>query len=163
MLADAGDLRSFLDRLLEKRGDARLSTLRRLIPKLARLVLELHRRNLSQRDLKATNLILSSARCPWSTLRETDDASPHFWLIDLVGISRHGDLRRGRRVQNLARLHASFLAHAALTRTDRLRFLQIYLRCGLLGKTGWKRWWHEVAQAAQDKATRNQRNGRMLG
>jgi tRNA A-37 threonylcarbamoyl transferase component Bud32 len=163
MLPDAVDLRSYLDRLLEMPAEERRAIVRRLIPRLARLVFELHRRHLSQRDLKATNLILSSAPCPWLAVRESDTAGPHIWLIDLVGVSRHADLPRHRRVKNLARLHASFLHHAALTRTDRLRFLRVYLRWGLLGKLGWKRWWHAVTQATQDKVARNRRNGRMLG
>ena len=162
-LPDAMDIRTYLDRLLDEPLEKRRAIVRRLIPRLARLIFELHRRHLSQRDLKATNVLLSSAPCPWSALRELDSDGPHFWLIDLVGVSRHGDLRRRRRVQNLARLHASFLQHAALTRTDRLRFLKIYLRWGLTGKTGWKRWWCQVARATQDKVTRNRRNGRMLG
>jgi tRNA A-37 threonylcarbamoyl transferase component Bud32 len=163
MLPDAVDLRTYLDGLVERPAAERRAIVRRLIPRLARLALELHRRHLSQRDLKSTNLILSSAPCPWSAVRESDATGPHIWLIDLVGVSRHGDLGRHRRVKNLARLHASFLQHAALTRTDRLRFLRVYLRWGLLGKIGWKRWWHEVTEVTKDKVARNRRNGRMLG
>lgn len=159
---DAVDLRTYLDRTLHMPLAERRPLVRRLIARIARLVFELHRRSLSQRDLKATNLILSSAPCPWSAIRESDTQGPFVWLIDLVGVSRHDDLSRERRVQNLSRLHASFLNHPALTRSDRLRFLAVYLRWGLAGKTGWKRWWHEVAKATEAKVERNRRRGRPL-
>jgi hypothetical protein len=77
-------------------------------------------------------------------------------------VSRHRRLSRRRRVQNLARLHASFYRGGALTRTDKLRFLRVYLGWGLRGKEGWKAWWREVEQATQAKAQRNARNGRPL-
>ena len=69
------------------------------------------------------------------------------WLIDLVGVQRIRRLRRRRKVQNLARLHASFLGDPTLGRTDKLRFLRIYLAWGLHGRAGWKSWWHEIDRA----------------
>jgi hypothetical protein len=84
------------------------------------------------------------------------------WLIDLVGVRRHGKLRRQRRLQNLARLNVSFLGRSGLTRTDRLRFLRVYLRWGLRGRLGWKRWWRQVQEATEAKVRRNLRNGRPL-
>ena len=78
------------------------------------------------------------------------------WLIDLVGIARHRHLSRQRRVQNLARLHLSFYQTSLLTRTDRLRFLRVYLQWGLFGRQGWKSWWHDIERAALRKIARNQ-------
>ena len=71
-------------------------------------------------------------------------------------------LPHARRVQNLTRLNASFVHGGALTRTDRLRFLRVYLEWGLHGRTGWKSWWREVEQATEAKIRRNQRSGRPL-
>jgi hypothetical protein len=65
-------------------------------------------------------------------------------------------------VQNLARLHASFAQSAPLTRTDKLRFLRVYLQWGLFGRSRWKRWWAEVEAATRAKVARNLRNGRPL-
>jgi hypothetical protein len=67
-----------------------------------------------------------------------------------------------RQVQNLARLHASFLRTALLTRTDKLRFLRCYLQWGLFGRTGWKRWWRDIDQATSAKVARNAGRGRPL-
>jgi hypothetical protein len=87
----------------------------------------------------------------------------HVWLIDLVGVELCRKLRRTRRVQNLARLNASFYTHPLLTRTDRLRFLRTYLNWGVHGRGNWKAWWHRVARATRNKVERNRRLGRPLG
>ena len=114
---------------------------------MARLVCELHRRQVSHRDLKAGNVLVNHEGV---------------WLIDLVGMAPYRHLSRRRRVQNLARLHASFHRSSSLSRTDKLRFLRIYLQWGLLGREGWKRWWREVSTATQSKIRQNARNGRPL-
>ena len=94
----------------------------------------------------------ANAHCPLPTIS----------LIDLVGVRRLHKLPRSRRIQNLARLHASFLRTPLLTRTDKLRFLRVYLQWGLLGKNAWKRWWMEIEAATQAKVARNRRTGRPL-
>jgi tRNA A-37 threonylcarbamoyl transferase component Bud32 len=119
----------------------------RRVEQVARLVRELHRRQLSHRDLKAANVLLTDSEC---------------WLIDLVGVVRYDRLRRPRRLQNLTRLHASFHHGGALTRTDKLRFLRIYQEWGLRGKESWKRWWRAIERATQVKVARNEKNGRPL-
>jgi hypothetical protein len=65
-------------------------------------------------------------------------------------------------VRNLARLHASFRDHPALSRTDKLRFLRAYLGWRWHGKPGWKEWWRRIARATLAKVRRNQRLGRPL-
>ncbi len=79
-----------------------------------------------------------------------------------MGLDLYRRLPRGRRVQNLARLHASFHRHPGVTRTDRLRFLRVYLLWGLRGRGDWKTWWRAVEQVTQAKIARNVRNGRPL-
>jgi tRNA A-37 threonylcarbamoyl transferase component Bud32 len=125
--------------------------LRALIEQLARLVRELHRREVAHRDLKAANVLVQ--RTP---------AGPALWLIDLVGVTRHRALSRRRRLQNLTRLHVSFHRHPLLTRTDKLRFLRTYMGWGLHGKQGWKDWWRVIAAATLDKVLKNARNRRQL-
>jgi hypothetical protein len=114
----------------------------------------LHDRHLSHRDLKAPNLLLEMA-ADGLTVQEV-------CFIDLVGVRRHGKLRRRRRIQNLARLHASFHSHPGVTRSDKLRLLRSYLAWGLHGRIGWKRWWQQIATATEAKVLRNQRSGRPL-
>lgn len=147
-IAGAQDLHQFVAGLNERAPSERRELLRHRIDQVAQLVGELHRRQLSHRDLKASNILLTS--------------SHGLWLIDLVGIVDYAKLPRSRRVQNLARLHASFFRNDAVTRTDKLRFLRRYLQWGLFGKIGWKRWWRAIEQATQAKAARNARQGRPL-
>ena len=137
------------------------------LEQVARLVRDLHDRGVSHRDLKAVNVLVvrdDSARQDASAepLDHWPLTASRVWLIDLVGVRRHRRLGRRRKVQNLARLHASFVSDPSLSRTDKLRFLRVYLRWGLHGSAGWKGWWREVARATQDKVTRNARNGRPL-
>jgi hypothetical protein len=122
----------------------RAPRLRALIEQVARLVCELHRRQLEHRDLKAANVLVQRTA-----------TGPALWLIDLVGVTRHRTLTRPRRVQNLTRLHVSFHDHALLTRTDKLRFLRTYLTWGLYGRQGWKSWWWAIARATAEKVEKN--------
>jgi tRNA A-37 threonylcarbamoyl transferase component Bud32 len=146
-ISDAVDLHAFLDRLETLDADERQAALRRRIDQVASLVRALHQRQLSHRDLKAGNVLVTPAGV---------------WLIDLVGVTAYRHLPRARRVQNLARLHASFLKRDVLTRTDKLRFLRVYMQWGLFGRSGWKAWWRAVAEATQIKVARNARSGRPL-
>lgn len=116
-----------------------------LIDQVARLVRSLHDRQLSHRDLKAANLLISGSR---------------LWLIDLVGVERWRKLPHSRRVQNLGRLHTSFHDHPWISRTDKLRFLRTYFRWGLLGRGDWKSWWRQIAHATANKLAKNHRRGR---
>jgi tRNA A-37 threonylcarbamoyl transferase component Bud32 len=158
-LPDAETLAEHVGRLAD-RGE-----LARLVVAVARLIATLHGRRLSHRDLKASNLLVSSAT--WSPAAERHEAAPapvagggpQVWFIDLVGVRRHRRLSRRRRVQNVARLAASFLGHPRISNGDRLRFLRAYLGWD---DAGWKGWWRDVAAAVAAKAERNRRNGRPL-
>jgi tRNA A-37 threonylcarbamoyl transferase component Bud32 len=143
---DAVDLHEFAKRLARQPEAERRAVVRDWVGRLARLVRELHCRGLSHRDLKAANVLLTAEAA---------------WLIDLVGVTRPR-LSWRRRVQNLARLNASFLRLPTLTRADRLRFLRVYLQWGLFGRDRWKRWWRAVDEATQAKAAQNARRGRIL-
>ncbi len=144
-VADPLELLDFVDHLDTLPATERRPQLRRLIDRVAHLVGTLHQRRLSHRDLKAANLLVSGV----SALAAGDE--PQVCLIDLVGVRRPMKLRRSRRVQNLARLNTSFLDHPGLTRTDRLRFLRVYLHWGLRGRIGWKRWWRQIEEATANK------------
>jgi tRNA A-37 threonylcarbamoyl transferase component Bud32 len=167
----AVDLHGFVARLDALPPAERRAGLHRLIDEVARLVRGLHQRRLSHRDLKAANILVRGGAAP--TPDERADAAAldalargggflGLWLIDLVGVKNYRRLRRARRVQNLARLNASFCHTAALSRADRLRFLRVYLQWGLRGRSTWKRWWREVAEATRLKIARNRRSGRPL-
>jgi hypothetical protein len=150
-ILDAIDLHQAAKRLTAYSSHEHRLALRRLIEQAGQLVRDLHRRNLAHRDLKAANVLVQD---PLGDCK--------LWFIDLAGVSRHRKLSLARRVQNLARLHASFHRNPALTRTDKLRFLRVYLQWGLLGRGGWKRWWRKIDRATQAKVQRNLRSGRPL-
>ena len=114
---------------------------------LGRLVRDLHDRQVSHRDLKAANILLT-------------DAGPV--LIDLVGATADRPVPRTTRVRDLARLNASFWQSAQVSRTDRLRVLRAYLRWGLHGRGDWKSWWKEIDAATRAKVKKNERSGRVL-
>jgi tRNA A-37 threonylcarbamoyl transferase component Bud32 len=158
---DAVELHRYATGLEALAPAERRRALRRGLEQVAALVRDLHRRQLAHRDLKAANILVqpgaSGSRCPGGIC----DIG-RLWLIDLVGVRRHGKLPRRRRVQNLARLHTSFCRNPLLTRTDKLRFLRTYLQCGLFGRERWKGWWRAVEAATAEKIARNLRSGRPL-
>jgi hypothetical protein len=147
----AVDLHGFVQRLSALPHAPAAPELRRRCAALARLVRQLHVRGLTHRDLKASNVLTAE--------RFGDD---RFWFIDLVGVRRHRRVGRRFKVQNLARLNASFLSQPLVTRTVRLRFLFAYLQTGLRGAGGWKERWRAIAAATEAKKTKNAKNGRPL-
>jgi tRNA A-37 threonylcarbamoyl transferase component Bud32 len=164
-IPDAQNLHEFLAMLAGLPADQRRSMLRQLIDQVARLVRQLHQCQLSHRDLKAANVLVTRGR-PSAEARSRSAYVPavplDVWLIDLVGVVRYRKLRMRRKVQNLARLHASFCRESLLTRTDKLRFLRVYLLWALFGRQDWKDWWQRVQQATEAKISRNTRTGRPL-
>ncbi|HEV3235879.1 MAG TPA: lipopolysaccharide kinase InaA family protein, partial [Gemmataceae bacterium] len=155
----AVDLREYATDLAQMPEAEKGRLIRQRIDQLARLVREMHRRQVSHRDLKAVNILVQRPASDYP--RMSIDFGP-FWLIDLVGVRLPRLLSFGRRVQNLARLNASFPHPGILTRSDKLRFLRVYLQWGLYGQSAWKRWWHEIDKVTQIKVARNRRNGRPL-
>jgi lipopolysaccharide kinase (Kdo/WaaP) family protein len=166
------DLRRHVDELFTGPADAapgmgvaNLRRLRALVVSVAVLIRTMHDRQIDDRDLKAANICVQIGPTASAVDRSTDlpfRGSPKLYLIDLVGVTPRRRLSRRRMIQNLARLHASFHADPRITRTDKLRFLRNYLRWGVHGKQGWKRWWREIAAATARKIAKNRRRGRPL-
>jgi tRNA A-37 threonylcarbamoyl transferase component Bud32 len=147
-LPNVVDLREFV----ERRAKISVSQWRERIHIVARTIRQLHDRHFGHRDLKAANL-----------LTPANPADHRVWFIDLVGVSRRRRVTRKSPVRDLARLLASFLNHPALSHGDRLRFLIAYFGAANHGKAGWRRWWRELAEAAQAKVNRTRERGRPLG
>jgi hypothetical protein len=166
----AGDLHETLDSVATAPPLEQCRLLHTMIDRVARTIRALHQRQLSHRDLKAANILMRR----WDAPPEQPSAYAQdienllympesaVWLIDLVGVEVFTKLSRARRVQNLARLNASFHDRPALTRTGRLRFLLTYLQCGALGRCDWKSWWTEIERATSKKIDRNRRLGKPL-
>lgn len=127
--------------------------LRTWADRVGRLLRDLHDRQVSHRDLKAANILISGP----------DPATAVPVLIDLVGVTTGTDVPVRVRVRELARLNASFHATPSVTRTDRLRVLRAYQRWALHGRGDWKTWWRAIAAATSAKVARNAKRGRVLG
>jgi hypothetical protein len=153
-IPDAVELRHFVAGLGSATATERRRQLRPLIDQLARMIRDMHVRHLSHRDLKAANVLVQPA---------AGERPAALWLIDLVGIAPHRKVPRRLRVKNLGRLNASFHVSREVTRTDRLRFLRVYLQWGLFGSQGWKKWWREIEAATRAKIAQNVKRGRLLG
>lgn len=171
-LEHARHLHDLLDELRNLDPEQRRRALRGRIELAAQAVRELHQRQLSHRDLKANNILLTTedghsaekgtGPVPFSGPSLMPVTLQGAWFLDLVGVSVHDRLPRRCRLHNLARLNASFHDRPELSRTDRLRFLRTYLQWGLFGKQGWKDWWKAVAAATDAKLERNERLGRKV-
>jgi tRNA A-37 threonylcarbamoyl transferase component Bud32 len=162
----AEDLHLFMDRIGRLPEQEYLKAIRDVLEKVACLVRDMHARGVSHRDLKAVNLLV--VHDPTASQAASADPIDHWpltssviWLIDLVGVRLHRRLGMRRKVQNLARLNASFVRHPGVRMTDRLRFLRIYLQCGLR-QSDWKSWWRRIERVTRAKVARNARNGRPL-
>ena len=168
---DAQELHGHLASLQELPASERIPLLRRLIDRTAHIIRDLHERQLSHRDLKASNILVRRLDAPPITAAPLDPHKPlnllhmpeaSVWLIDLVGVELFRCLPRRRKLQNLARLNASFHHKGHISRSDRLRFLRTYLHGDLHGRENWKSWWRLIERATEVKAARNHRRGRPL-
>lgn len=147
-------LADFLRETLPNRpGGDQLAIRRRLASALGRLVRDLHARCLSDRDLKASNILIEG---------DTDAARPTLSLIDLVGVRLISPLPDDRRIQNLARLLASLAEQPGWSRADSLRVLRAYLPQHEAAAGRWKATWRKVARRIARKRARNRRRGRPL-
>ncbi|MFQ5591355.1 MAG: lipopolysaccharide kinase InaA family protein [Phycisphaerae bacterium] len=109
----------------------------------------MERSGLRHRDLKASNILLSH----W----EGPPADTRVWIMDVEGLRRDGRWKPGTRRRQLARLGASLLSYASITRSDYARFLRTYLTALGLTEKPWRRHYRTVAQRASSYARRSQR------
>ncbi len=119
----------------------------RLAETLGRLLRDVHDRGVSHRDLKAPNILIA-------------DGEPV--LVDLVGVRVGLKIADAERIRNLARLNASFVGSALVTRADRLRFLRSYSSWSMRPAGDWKTFWRAIAAETLAKIEKNRRSGRVL-
>src|SRR5262249_12894233 len=134
-IPDAPTLTEALDQLP---ATGRHRVVRAWAERLGRLLRLMHERQVSHRDLKAPNVLMSGMSDPLN-------AEPV--LIALGGVEAGRAVRESVRVRALARLNASFLGSTTVTRTDRLRVLRAYRLWSMRGRGDWKSWWARVAEA----------------
>jgi tRNA A-37 threonylcarbamoyl transferase component Bud32 len=111
--------------LFEWSGDKRVAIL-----SLADCVGRLHAAGFSHRDLKETNIVFNHAG--------------QVTLLDVDGVRPMGTVGRRRALADLARLIRGAARHHALSKKDRVRFLQNY--CAARGESNWKNWWLNLAR-----------------
>jgi tRNA A-37 threonylcarbamoyl transferase component Bud32 len=119
-----------------------------LIRKLAVLVRTMHERNISHRDMKASNFLVAPS--------DPAAESPEIYLIDLTGAQIWRNLPRERCLQNLSRILVSLQSLAVFTRTDFLRFLFAYQPDIRRSPERWKETWQYLNRKAAEKIARNQ-------
>jgi hypothetical protein len=157
-IEQAQTLSEFAESLSGMDAQERRRLLRQRIDQVAEVMREMHHWQFSNRDCKAANWLIA----PPAKAADLQRSYGGVWIIDLVGIVQQKKLTGAQRIKNLARLNASFLNNPLVTRTDRLRFLRIYLQWSLKSKEGWKKWWRDADLATQAKVARNIRSGRAL-
>jgi hypothetical protein len=105
------------------------------IDDLAQFLARMHGRQVANRDLKGANVVVSRTR----------SGRYDIFMVDFDGVEI-GPVSWRVRVKNLTRLAREFRGSAAITRTDRLRFLRTYL--GPRFADRWKRCWRGIARQA---------------
>lgn len=136
-------------KLIATRGD-RTRILRALAERLGRLVRMMHDRGIQHGDLKAANVLV--------TIDESNPQAAEISFVDLVGAKSSRSITRNDRIEDLARLAASFWNSSGMTQTIRLRFLQAYSRVFPRFPVIWR----EIATAVARKRRRNEMRGRTL-
>ncbi len=117
-----------------------------LIDRLGLLLRRMHHVGVSHRDLKASNILVTSNGEPV--------------LIDLVGVTLGTVVVPKIRQRDLARLAASFLDVASIRHSHRFKFLHRYL--GPSHWENWKVWWKQIVLLLNRKRQKNAESGRPL-
>jgi tRNA A-37 threonylcarbamoyl transferase component Bud32 len=124
----------------------RSALVRPLLERLARTVRQLHQHHLAHGGLDGKAILVGG----WPTASAPRPACT-LWLTRLCKVACRRRVSRALRIRDLARLHASLADSPALTRSDRLRFLQVYLQWGLAGRGGWKTWWRAILERMKEE------------
>jgi len=124
-----------------------------VVDETARLLRMLHDRQVTHRDLKASNVLAEPTE---------DPARPKLWLIDLDGVTTWKKVPERHRAQNLARINVSFFRFDWLTLADRMRFLRTYMGRDFFDRRKRKRLWRAVHADTTAKIARNLRRGRTI-
>jgi hypothetical protein len=75
------------------------------------------------------------------------------YLVDLDSVRIKKRLDRKEKIRDLARLNASLLSTTTVSMTDRLRFLQYYLKTRRSRDRNIQDYWKAIAAQTQEKIT----------
>jgi tRNA A-37 threonylcarbamoyl transferase component Bud32 len=104
------------------------------VKSVARLIAKLHKGGFAHRDLKEGNILL--------------DHQGTAFLVDLDGLRHVGHVVDKRALSDLLRLANSAIGDCRVSRTDCVRFLQIYCRFRRCGD--WRTWWRAIARGGSN-------------
>ena len=149
----ATSLKDYLEEIVARLSPvARRHRIRWLLAELGRFLRQMHERNISHRDMKASNFLLA----PADPVVET----PMIYLIDLAGVQIWRTLPASRRVQNLTRVVTSLQSYSLLSRADFLRLLCAYQPGALRHRERWKSLWRDIHARVEQKIARNNKLNR---
>jgi tRNA A-37 threonylcarbamoyl transferase component Bud32 len=148
-LEGAENLHLYLWRIAAYPPPIRRRRVRQCAAALGRLVGQMHRWNVADRDLKACNLVV---------VETPDDVRAA--LVDLDGVRLRRRLSERTRTRDLARLAASLARHTWVGRADYLRFLVAYAAAQAPARPDWRGIWRSVAPAGRRQVARMLRAGR---
>jgi len=117
----------------------RVKEKREFIRSFARHLNRWHQLNLFQRDLKASNILVTR-----------DGGGYRFYFIDPEGLRLIRRLRPSQRLKNLAQLHTSFSHVRCISQSDKLRFLKHYLGAGA-SPSLLRYYWRQVARLSEQR------------
>jgi len=112
-----------------------------LLSKVAHLLREMHARGIWHRDLKASNILV----------QQKVTGGEKLYLVDLDSVRIKKRLDRKEKIRDLARLNASLVASPTVSMTDRLRFLQYYLKTRRPRDSNLQDYWKTIAAQTQKK------------
>jgi hypothetical protein len=154
-IPDAVNLKDYLQEIVSKLPpDTRRRRVRWLLEQLGQFLHHMHGRNISHRDMKASNFLLSPA--------DLAAESPKIYLIDLAGVQIWRRLPASRCIQNMTRVVASLQSYGLFTRTDFLRLLCAYRPGARRNPDQWKMLWRDVQHRAGQKIARNVKKSRPI-
>jgi tRNA A-37 threonylcarbamoyl transferase component Bud32 len=152
-IPDAVNLKDYLQEVVSKLPpESRRRRVRWLVGQLGQFLRHMHERNISHRDMKASNFLIEPA--------DPAVESPKIYLIDLVGVQVWRRLPASRCVQNVTRVVASLQSYQLFTQTDFMRLLCAYRPAVRHRKRKWKTFWYDIQRRVAQKIARNRENSR---
>jgi len=147
-VAGGVDLHVYGWELARRSAAERHRRVRQVAESLGRLIGRLHAWNISHRDLKALNVLV------------TEDADRvDCLLIDLDGVRFRRRISSAMRADDLARLAVSLVAHPWVRWTAQARFLRAYFAERPHNDSGRREFWNQIAIRAAKIARRQSRRG----
>jgi tRNA A-37 threonylcarbamoyl transferase component Bud32 len=149
-IPDSMSLREYLRNVVSQLPpEAQRRRMQCIVEQLGRLVRRMHTCNLSHRDLKASNFLVTPAH--------PEAESPTLHIIDLVGLQSWRKLPAIRWLQNIARVLVSLASYPAIRRTDLLRFLRAYDPRAACDRHQSRELWQQLQAIMVKKRERNRR------